>query len=91
VFDDFNHDGKIDLFVANDSDPNFLFMNQGDGTFKEAGLERGVAMNADGRAQSNMGVAIGDFDHRGRIGVLTTTFFHDYFPLVPAGCRRLLR
>jgi len=38
-------------------------------------------MNADGRAQSNMGVAIGDFDHRGRIGVLTTTFFHDYFPL----------
>ena len=37
-------------------------------------------MNADGRAQSNMGVAIGDFDHRGRIGVLTTTFFHDYFP-----------
>lgn len=81
VFDDFNHDGKIDLFVANDSDPNFLFLNQGDGTFKEAGLERGVAMNADGRAQSNMGVAIGDFDHRGRIGVLTTTFFHDYFPL----------
>jgi hypothetical protein len=81
VFDDFNHDGKIDLFVANDSDPNFLFLNQGDGTFKEVGLERGVAMNADGRAQSNMGVAIGDFDHRGRIGVLTTTFFHDYFPL----------
>jgi hypothetical protein len=81
VFDDFNHDGKIDLFVANDSDPNFLFVNQGNGTFKEAGLERGVAMNADGRAQSNMGVAVGDFDRRGRIGVLTTTFFHDYFPL----------
>ncbi len=81
VFDDFNHDGKIDLFVANDSDPNFLFINQGGGTFKEVGLERGVAMNADGRAQSNMGVAIGDFDHRGRIGVLTTTFYHDYFPL----------
>ncbi len=81
VFDDFNHDGKIDLFVANDSDPNFLFINQGDGTFKEVGLERGVAMNADGRTQSNMGVAIGDFDHRGRIGIVTTTFFHDYFPL----------
>jgi hypothetical protein len=81
VFDDFNHDGKIDLFVANDSDPNFLFVNQGDGTFKELGLERGVAVNADGRTQSNMGVAVGDFDHRGRIGVLTTTFFRDYFPL----------
>ena len=37
VFDDFNQDGKIDLFVANDSDPNFLFLNQGDGTFKEVG------------------------------------------------------
>jgi len=81
VFDDFNHDGKIDLFVANDSDPNFLFINQGDGTFKEVGLERGVAINADGRTQSNMGVAIGDFDHRGRIAIVTTTFFHDYFPL----------
>ena len=81
VFDDFNHDGRIDLFVANDSDPNFLFINQGDGTFKELGLERGVAINADGRTQSNMGVAIGDFDHRGRIGIVTTTFFHDYFPL----------
>ena len=81
VFDDFNRDGKIDLFVANDSDPNFLFLNQGDGTFKEAGLERGVAFNGDGRAQSNMGVAVGDFDNQGRLGVLTTTFYQDYFPL----------
>jgi hypothetical protein len=81
VFDDFNQDGKIDLFVANDSDPNFLFLNQGDGTFKESGLERGVAVNGDGRAQSNMGVAIGDFTNQGRLGVLTTTFFDDYFPL----------
>jgi hypothetical protein len=81
VFDDFNQDGKIDLFVANDSDPNFLFLNQGDGTFKESALERGVAVNGDGRAQSNMGVAIGDFTNQGRLGVLTTTFFDDYFPL----------
>ena len=81
VFDDFNQDGKIDLFVANDSDPNFLFLNQGNGTFQEAGLERGVAVNGDGRAQSNMGVAIGDFDNQGRLGLLTTTFFDDYFPL----------
>src|SRR6266404_975764 len=40
VFDDFNQDGKVDLFVANDSDPNFLFLNQGDGTFKESAVER---------------------------------------------------
>ncbi|HVT93409.1 MAG TPA: CRTAC1 family protein [Bryobacteraceae bacterium] len=81
VFDDFNQDGKVDLFVANDSDPNFLFVNQGDGTFKEAGLERGVAFNSDGRAQSNMGVAVGDYGNKGRLSLLTTTFFNDYFPL----------
>jgi hypothetical protein len=81
VFDDFNQDGKIDLFVANDSDPNFLFLNQGDGTFKESALEHGVAVNGNGKSQSNMGVAVGDFDNHGRIGLLTTTFFNDYFPL----------
>jgi enediyne biosynthesis protein E4 len=81
VFDDFNQDGKIDLFVANDSDPNFLFLNQGNGTFKESALERGVAVNADGKTQSNMGVAVGDFDNQGRLALLTTTFFDDYFPL----------
>lgn len=81
VFDDFNQDGKMDLFVANDSDPNFLFLNQGDGTFKESAVERGVAFNGDGRAQSNMGVAVGDIDNQGRLHILTTTFFDDYFPL----------
>jgi hypothetical protein len=81
VFDDFNQDGKIDLFVANDSDPNFLFLNQGNGTFKESALERGVAVSADGKSQSNMGVAVGDFDNQGRLALLTTTFFDDYFPL----------
>ena len=81
VFDDFNHDGKIDVFVANDSDPNFLFLNQGNGTFKESALERGVAFNGDGRAQSNMGVAVGDIGNQGRLNILTTTFFDDYFPL----------
>ena len=81
VADDFNQDGHIDLLVANDSDPNFLLLNRGDGTFREAALERGVAFNADGRAQSNMGVAVGDLTHTGRMDVLTTTFHHDYFPL----------
>jgi enediyne biosynthesis protein E4 len=81
VFDDFNQDGKADLFVANDSDPNFLFLNQGNGTFKESALERGVAVNSSGTAQSNMGVAIGDLENQGRLAVLVTTFFDDYFPL----------
>ena len=85
VADDFNQDGHADLFVANDSDPNLLLLNRGDGTFHEAALERGVAFNADGRAQSNMGVAVGDLTHTGRMDLLTTTFHHDYFPLFRQG------
>lgn len=81
VADDFNHDGRTDIFVANDSDPNSLFLNQGDGTFKEAGLENGVAYNADGRVQSNMGVAIGDLQNQGRLTMAITTFSDDFFPL----------
>ncbi len=81
VFDDFNHDGKIDLFVANDSDPNYLYLNQGNGTFKEAGLSSGVAFNGDGQTQANMGVAVGDYNNDGLVDVLTTTFSEDYFPL----------
>ena len=81
VFDDFNGDGKLDIFVANDSCPNYLYRNLGDGTFKEVALDSGVAFNADGRAQTNMGVAVGDYDNDGKIDLLTTTFSEDYFPL----------
>jgi enediyne biosynthesis protein E4 len=81
VTGDFNGDGKLDIFVANDSDPNYLFLNQGNGTFKEAALDAGVAFNADGRAQSNMGVAVGEYAASGRLDLLTTTFNKDYFPL----------
>jgi hypothetical protein len=81
VFDDFNGDGNLDILVANDSDPNYLYLNQGNGTFREAGLESGVAVNGDGQSQSNMGIAVGDFDNNGLIDVLTTTFSEDYFPL----------
>lgn len=81
VFDDFNHDGRIDLFVANDSDPNYLYLNQGNGTFKEAGLSSGLAVNGDGQTQANMGVAVGDYNDDGLVDVLTTTFSEDYFPL----------
>jgi hypothetical protein len=78
---DFNGDGKLDIFVANDSDPNYLFLNQGNGTFKEDALENGLAYNADGRVQSNMGVAIGEYGRSGSTDVLITTFNKDYFPL----------
>jgi len=81
VFDDFNQDGKIDIFVANDSDPNYLYVNRGDGTFEETGLPSGVAFGGDGRTQSNMGVAVGDYNNDGLLDLLTTTFSEDYFPL----------
>jgi hypothetical protein len=77
---DFNDDGLTDIFVANDSDPNQLFINKGHGKFQEAAVERGVAFNGDGRAQSNMGVAI-RYDSEERMNLLTTTFHQDYFPL----------
>lgn len=82
VTGDFDGNGKLDVFVANDSDPNYLFLNQGDGTFKEEALGHGMAFNADGRTQSNMGVAIGEYGRNGgHLDVLTTTFNRDYFPL----------
>jgi len=81
VFDDFDGDGKVDLFVANDTCPNYLYQNLGNGTFKEVALVRGVAFNVDGRVQANMGVAIGDYDNDGKTDILTTTFSEDYFPL----------
>ncbi len=81
VFDDFNRDGKIDIFVANDSDPNYLYLNRGHGVFEEAGLSSGVAFGGDGRTQSNMGVAVGDFNNDGLVDLMTTTFSEDYFPL----------
>ncbi|MBC8166926.1 MAG: CRTAC1 family protein [Bryobacteraceae bacterium] len=85
VFYDFDRDNKLDLFVANDSGPNYLYMNQGDGTFRESGIDSGVAFGSDGRTQANMGVAVGDYDNDGDADILTTTFSEDYFPLFEQG------
>ncbi|MHB1424270.1 MAG: CRTAC1 family protein [Gemmataceae bacterium] len=59
---DFDGDGWPDILLANDRHPNYLWINNHDGTFREEGLRRGVAFNAEGQAQGNMGVAIGDVD-----------------------------
>jgi hypothetical protein len=63
--DDFDGDGWVDLFVANDSVEDQLWINQRDGTFRDAGVERGVAMPAAGRPESSMGVDAADYDNDG--------------------------
>lgn len=78
VWLDFDNDGWPDIFVANDSMPNYLWHNKGNGTFEEVAFESGCALSADGRAQSNMGIAVGDYDNDGWLDLFTTHFSEDY-------------
>ncbi len=74
---DFNEDGWPDIYVASDSTPSLLFINQHDGTFKEAGVERGVALSNDGMEQAGMGVGVGDYDLDGHLDIFKTHFAED--------------
>jgi hypothetical protein len=78
ICSDFDEDGLIDIFVANDSTPNFLYQNKGDGTFKEVGFISGTAVNENGSEQGSMGVTIGDYDHDGKFDLFVTNFDDDY-------------
>ena len=75
---DANADGWPDLYVANDSTPSFLYINQKDGTFKEQAFPLGVAVSEDGAEQGGMGLAIGDFDGSGRFSIFKTNFSEEY-------------
>ena len=78
IASDFDDDGLVDIFVANDSTPNFLYHNNGDGSFKEIGFPAGVAVNENGSEQGSMGVTLGDYDHDGRLDLFITNFDDDY-------------
>ena len=81
LFIDVNNDGKVDLLVADDSTPNYLYLNDGKGGFEDASFASGYALNEGGRETATMGIAAGDISHNGRIDLYNTTFSDDYKPL----------
>ncbi len=78
VWADFNNTGRPDIYVANDSTPNFLYRNDGAGKFTEIGLESGTAVSADGSEQGSMGVAVADYNHTGLLSIYVTNFADEY-------------
>ena len=78
VWSDFDNDGKLDLLVANDAQPNYLYQGDGAGKFVDAGFTSGVAYSDAGKAQANMGIALGDYLHTGRMSILVTHFDSEY-------------
>ena len=71
---DYDGDGDTDVYVSNDSTPNFLWENQGDGTFREVGFRRGVSHDANGKEQASMGIAVGDLNGDLRPDLFVTNF-----------------
>jgi enediyne biosynthesis protein E4 len=71
---DYDNDGWLDLFVADDATPNHLYHNNRDGTFSDDAMVAGIAMNSEGQALGSMGVAWGDYDHSGRLSMFVTEF-----------------
>jgi hypothetical protein len=78
VFVDIDDDGWLDLAVANDSVPSYLYRNCHNGTFEDVSYISGFAVSGEGREQASMGIAAGDYNRDGRVDLLVTTFSDDY-------------
>ncbi len=81
IWSDLDNDGKLDLFVTNDGQANYLYKGDGKGNFKDVALISGVSANEDGVEQANMGIALGDFQHTGRMSLLLSHFDVEYAAL----------
>ena len=77
VWGDYDSDGYIDLYVANDTNENHLFHNNHDGTFSDMAFFAGVALNENGEMGNGMGVDFGDYDNDGRLDIMVTNFQDD--------------
>jgi enediyne biosynthesis protein E4 len=78
IWSDFDNDGKLDLLVTNDGQPNYLYRGNGAGKFVDDAFSSGVALNENGAAQANMGIALGDFLHTGRMSLLLSHFDNEF-------------
>ncbi|HEV2464451.1 MAG TPA: CRTAC1 family protein [Acidobacteriaceae bacterium] len=78
LFADLDGDGKPDLLVANDSTPNYLYQNKGNGKFADVSFESGYAVNGQGRPTATMGIAVGDYLNNGKLDIADTDFSDDY-------------
>ena len=74
MWGDYDNDGWPDLYVANDTEPNYLYRNKHDGTFEDVALLSGAAVSGEGKAMGSMGVDFGDFDRDGKLDIAVTTF-----------------
>ena len=74
---DFTGDGLVDLYVANDTEANFLFANQGKGQFEERAMVLGCAVDRLGRTQASMGLAVGDYDNDGNLDIYSAHFYDE--------------
>jgi len=81
VFVDVDDDGRPDLLVANDSVPNYLYRNKGDGTFEDLSYASGFALSGSGREQASMGIGTGDYNRDGRVDLYVSNFADDYYTL----------
>jgi enediyne biosynthesis protein E4 len=78
IWSDLDNNGKLDLFVTNDGQPNYLYQGNGKGTFEDVGFASGVGLSETGARQANMGIAIGDYLHTGRMSIVISHFDNEY-------------